>query len=302
MKRALYLALFLAITAGLAGGLLSVVNDLTYDKIAEAALSKELIYLEEIFPGANFKKVEDANFDNDMLIDKFEAEGKGVVYKVVSNGYGGEITFLVGFNTDQTIAGLAVISHSETPGFGDVIETDGYRNLNVGKTASEALDTQSGATISSKAVNTGIIAAATDLAGGDLVVEEADVEFGEKIMLNSDKLDRYKAEILNKEVDGENTVYEVQAEGYGVKDAEYPKPEYKENVFEITVNTETKAIVSIKLTVFGDTEGLGDAIDNSKYFETFIGKSSVEDEADTVSGATKSAYSLLSAIKAVLED
>ena len=38
MKRALYLALFLAVVAGLAGGMLSLVNDLTKDKIAEAAL------------------------------------------------------------------------------------------------------------------------------------------------------------------------------------------------------------------------------------------------------------------------
>lgn len=302
MKRALYLALFLAVTAGLAGGVLSVVNDLTIDTIKEAALAKEKIYLEEIFPGAEFVQLTDEVADVDGVVDKFEVVGQGYVYKVESNGYGGVIQFLVGFNSDQTIAGIAVISHGETPGFGDVIETDAYRNLNNGKKGSEVLDVSSGATVSSNAINKGIVIAATDLAGGELEVEEADVTLGTPIAINDEKLARYATEILNKEVDGENTVYEVQAEGYGVKDAEYPKPEYKENVFLITVKTETKEIVSIEIKEFGDTEGLGDAIDNSKYYETFVGKNSSDDEADVVTNATKTSYSLISAIKAVLED
>lgn len=301
MKRALYLALFLAITAGLAGGMLSFVNDLTKDKIAAAALEKELVYLEEIFPGAAFTKNTEAVAGEEGILDLFEAEGQGVVYKVTSNGYGGEIVFLVGFDTDDKIAGIAVISQSETKGIGDVILTDGFRTLNVGKTGGEALDTSSGATISSNAINKGIQAAAKHLAGGELEVEAAPVELGSKLALSDEKLDRYATEIVNKEVDGENTVYEVKSEGYGLKDAEYPNPDYKENLFKITVKTDTKEIVAIELLEFGDTEGLGDKVDNPNYYQELLGKSK-DDEYDTVTGATKTSYSLLSAIKAVMED
>ena len=47
MKRALYLALFLALTAALAGGILSFVNDLTKDTIAAAQIEKEKENLEK---------------------------------------------------------------------------------------------------------------------------------------------------------------------------------------------------------------------------------------------------------------
>lgn len=302
MKRALYLALFLAVVAGLAGGMLSLVNDLTKDKIAEAALSKELVYLEEIFPGANFTQDTAAVAETGDVLDLFIAEGKGKVYKVKSNGYGGEIVFLVGFDTEDKIAGLAVVSHSETPGFGDVIETDTYRNLNVGKKGSEVLDTSSGATVSSNAVNKGIVAAAQHLSGGNLEVEEPEVEISGTTTLTDENIDRYAAEIINKESADGSTVYEVKVEGYGLNDSEYPNPDYKENIFLITLADDTKEITHIEMTQFGDTTGFGDTINNSKYFEKFIGVKSVDDEVDTVSNATKTSYSLFSAIKAVLED
>lgn len=301
MKRALYLALFLALTAGLAGGMLSFVNDLTKDTIEAAALEKELIYLEEIFPGANFKALTEEVANEPGILDLFEAEGKGKVYKVVSNGYGGEIVFLVGFDNDQKIAGIAVISHSETPGFGDVIETDQYRQLNVGRTGGEALDISSGATVSSNAVNSGIQAAATHLSGGTLEVEVPDVNFGVKLPLNTEKADKYTAEILSSEVDGENTVYEVSAKGYGLVAPEYPSDDYKENIFKIVLNTESRAIVSIEMIQFGDTVGLGDMVDNPKFFETFVGVSSLEDEVDTVTNATMTSYSVISAVRAAIE-
>lgn len=301
MKRALYLALFLAITAGLAGGMLSFVNDLTKDKIAAAALEKELVYLTEIFPGAEFKQNTAAVAGEQGIIDLFEADGQGVVYKVTSNGYGGEIVFLVGFDTDDKIVGIAVISQSETKGIGDVILSDGFRTLNAGKGGGEALDTSSGATISSNAINKGIQVAAKHLAGGELEVEAAPIDFGAKLALNSEELNRYEAEIVNKEADGENTVYEVKAQGYGLKDAEYPNPAYKENLFKITVKTDSKEIVAIEMLEFGDTENLGDKVDNTNYYNELVGKSAA-DEYDTVTGATKTSYSLLSAIKAVMED
>ena len=163
MKRALYLALFLALTAALAGGVLSLVNDVTKDTIAEARLEKERDNLEKIFPNGEFVQKTEEVAEFPELLDLFEVEGKGKAYKIETNGYGGAITYLVGFDEEDTIIGIAVINHSETAGFGDVIETDAYADMLIGSEASEELDTYSGATVSSTAINEGIAIAAKHL-------------------------------------------------------------------------------------------------------------------------------------------
>lgn len=300
MKRALYLALFLALTAGLAGGMLSFVDNMTKDKIAAAAIEKEKIYLDVIFPNSEFVQKTEEVSEVDGILDLFEVTGKGTVYKVVNKGYGGEIVFLVGFNNDQEIEGIAVVTHGETPGIGDVIESDAFQSNLVGKKGSDKLDVSSGATFSSNAINNGIIAAAQHLNGGEAL--DIEVELGVKKFINDEKVAKYKTEIVSKEVDGDNTVYEVKAEGYGLKDAEFPSADYKENEFKIVKNTATNEIVSIEMTVFGDTEGIGDSVKNPNYFKTFVGISSIETEVDTVSTATLSSNSVIAAVRAVLED
>lgn len=163
MKRALYLALFLALTAGLAGGVLSLVNDVTKDTIAEAQIEKERVNLEKIFPNETFIQETDKVAEIPEILDLFIVEGKGSAYKLQTTGYGGEITYLVGFDQENTIVGIAVINHGETPGFGDVIETDGYANMLIGENADADLDVSSGATVSSEAINRGIAIAAKHL-------------------------------------------------------------------------------------------------------------------------------------------
>ena len=39
------------------------------------------------------------------------------------NGYSGDIRMVVGVNADQTLAGVRILAHKETPGLGDKIET-----------------------------------------------------------------------------------------------------------------------------------------------------------------------------------
>lgn len=302
MKRALYLALFLALTAALAGGVLSLVNDLTEDTIAAAQLEKERENLVKIYPSGEFIQKTEEVSEIAGLLDLFEVEGQGYVYKIVSNGYGGEITYLVGLDSEANITGLAVINHSETPGFGDVIEKDVYTNILVGKSATGALDTYSGATVSSNAINKGIVIAAEHLTGGEIIVEKPAPTLGDKVLISDEKIEKYTATIDSKEEAEGLIVYTVSAEGYGLLDSEYPNPDYKENVFEIKVDAETKEIVSISMVEFGDTVNFGDSVDNPKFFELFTGVSSVEQEVDTVSNATKTSYSLISAIKVVLED
>ncbi|NLC54664.1 MAG: RnfABCDGE type electron transport complex subunit D [Erysipelothrix sp.] len=130
------------------------------------------------------------------------------------------------------------------------------------------------------------------------------LDLGVKTTIVAEEVTRYETEITNQSVDGANTVFIVAAEGYGLKDSEYPNPAYTENIFEITVETASSKIVSISMTQFGDTKGFGDIINDDLYFDKFIGKdlSNDSEEYDTVSNATKTSYSLISALNAVAQE
>lgn len=134
-------------------------------------------------------------------------------------------------------------------------------------------------------------------------IAEPVLDLGKSVSLDSENVEKYASEILSKETVDGNDVYEVSAEGYGLKDAEFENPEYKENIFEITVDESSK-ILEVVMTQFGDTEGLGDVVNDRAYFEKFVGKdlSNTEEEYDTLSGATKTSYSVMSALNAVANE
>lgn len=129
------------------------------------------------------------------------------------------------------------------------------------------------------------------------------LDLGTPVLLTEEKAEKYNAEILEAKAEGDNTVYTVQAQGYGLKDSEYPSPDYKENIFEVVVGKDGK-IVSAKMTQFGDTKGYGDLVDDELYFEKFVGKDLLNDseEYDTVSSATRTSYSFIKALRAISEE
>lgn len=104
-----------------------------------------------------------------------EAEGAVYAFKAKNNagiliqgetiGYNKEvpISFLVGFNKEGSITGIAILSHEETPGVGTQIEEKTYTDQFVGKTGpvgtdagDNAVDTITGATYSSKGLIEGV--------------------------------------------------------------------------------------------------------------------------------------------------
>ena len=55
----------------------------------------------------------------------FTTQSIADVYEVTSlQGYSGPISLVIGVNADNTLRGVRVISHKETPGLGDKIETN----------------------------------------------------------------------------------------------------------------------------------------------------------------------------------
>jgi len=98
-----------------------------------------------------------------------KANGKVVAYIIPyeTKGYGGKIKLLVAVSPENTVLGYDVSSHNETPGLGDGVTKDAFKNmfkdkaidhLKVTKDPSDKEDIQAltGATISSRAVTDGI--------------------------------------------------------------------------------------------------------------------------------------------------
>ena len=113
----------------------------------------------------------------------------GVMATAEQQGYEGTILYNLALDAGSNIVGLRVVSHSETPGVGDVITTDDFQKQFIGKgyedplTAGEDVDTVSGATISSSAMINSIrrvvgVAAENFLGYEALVIEISEVPDG----------------------------------------------------------------------------------------------------------------------------
>lgn len=119
------LALVTFISSLLMGGVYS----LTKESIEKVMIQKVNSAIAEVAPP----------FDNLPSEEFFLQELEGKEYKIYpakrgsevlgytiesnSTGFGGPIKIMVGFNLDSTIVGVTTLSHTETPGLGDKIES-----------------------------------------------------------------------------------------------------------------------------------------------------------------------------------
>ena len=161
MKRAIYLACFLAIVSALAGGVLALANSLTIDKINENKIATIKSSLEVIYPGSEFAMIENYNDDSGKITGIYYAADKGYIYKVTVDGFGGKgsIEYLIGFGTGGKVDGYSVVVCQETSGFGTKVAEDPFSSNIVGSDIGSEYDIITGSTISSKAVIEGIDAA-----------------------------------------------------------------------------------------------------------------------------------------------
>lgn len=128
MRETLRLALVLFIITAVSAAILSVSNNITAPRIAEANELKDQKAKEEILPeGEEFKPLDEDKFntiqgDYSNVLEIFEAYNGGnlvgYTIKVVANGYGGDIEFMVGISNEGQIKGINVLNHDETPGLG----------------------------------------------------------------------------------------------------------------------------------------------------------------------------------------
>lgn len=168
-------------------GILAITNNFTAPVIAKNSEKATNDALSVVVPSAlEFKiveKDEESTNENDIYI-AYSDDGKETGYAVSVSplGFGGNIDIIVGFSLDKTITGVEIVNSSETPGLGSKASDKEFKEqfldkkppLNVvknEKAGENTISAISGATITSKAVTSGINTAMTELnnyLGGDI--------------------------------------------------------------------------------------------------------------------------------------
>jgi Na+-translocating ferredoxin:NAD+ oxidoreductase RnfG subunit len=304
----LYKVILLGVLCGICGLLLAATNALTAPKIAEAAIAKEKANLELIYPGATFTEMENKD-DTGLITGVYQAEGKGYIYKVETVGYNpAGFSFLIAFNNDGTVGGFVPIQQSESPGFGARAFEADYTSKITSLTSQDAFPLLSGATYTSTAIVNGINAAKALFneqmgISYDATATAAPAETKGVALSLADDYSENKVECTESSNDGKTAVYACTARGFGLIDpdgiASETGHEYKRNEAEITVDLSTMSITSYKLTVFGDTEGVGDKAVTDDNLAKYSG-ATLESSIDATSGATYTSKSLAAMAQAAL--
>lgn len=130
--------LILGLFAVIGTALVGFTHEATANKIADNERLALLRKLNQILPHDKY--------DNDLLnttielaadqrlgqkklstvyIAKQQNNLSAMIFSVIApKGYSGEIKMLVGINIDGSLAGVRIVSHKETPGLGDIMETE----------------------------------------------------------------------------------------------------------------------------------------------------------------------------------
>jgi electron transport complex protein RnfG len=115
----------------------AVTNHLTKDKIIENEAMLLMLALNEIVSTDRYDndlasskiilKSQDTGFakDTPVYLATLNGAPSTAIFEVTTlKGYSGAITMLVGINaSDQTLSGIRIVKHKETPGLGDKMET-----------------------------------------------------------------------------------------------------------------------------------------------------------------------------------
>ncbi len=129
-------ALALGLVALAAAALLAAANRLTGERIKEQERRAVLRQLGQLIPPDRYDNAlyddyytfeDEAWFPGHQTVTVYRARRQGkataAVFRLAAtDGYNGRIQLLVGIYADETLSGVRVTSHKETPGLGDAIE------------------------------------------------------------------------------------------------------------------------------------------------------------------------------------
>ncbi len=142
--------------------LLGVVNKFTAPVIAQYGEEKVKAAIEAVVEGKiDLSTAKEYKVEGDSTVQQITSyvnNSEDVVYAVksVPVGYAGDIEMMIGLDKDCKVTGVEIINMSETPGLGAKAKGNAeWLSQFLGK-GQEKLDAITGATITSKAVQTGV--------------------------------------------------------------------------------------------------------------------------------------------------
>jgi len=179
VREILNLGLKLLLITAVAGLALGIVNAITREPIKAQveymdAQSRIAVFSKDTeFVELNIDKIKSISSDYSIIAQVFQARQNaqviGYAIKTTPSGYGGAIELTVGISTDGTLTGIYIGNNSETPGLGAKASEPEFRDqfkgkkvdkqlevIKSGKLSDNQVQAISGATITSKAVTSGV--------------------------------------------------------------------------------------------------------------------------------------------------
>lgn len=179
MKEMINMIVVLTVLCVISGGSLAFFKDLTVADIE----NNQLKFIKgpavaEILTGAANDPIKDRfkitteGTSRNFFVGVMNGKPRAVAFESSGKGFGGDVNIMVGVDLDtDKILGIGVTTHSETPGMGSRAKTDptfasqfkGQALEQVFKVKQDGgqVDALSGATITSRAVSSGVTAAGT---------------------------------------------------------------------------------------------------------------------------------------------
>ncbi len=162
MKEIARLGLILMLICAVAAGSLSYVNGITSAIIADREEKEKIAQMQKLFP--DVATLEDKTVDGMTATIGLDGAGKmvGLLAEARTEGYAGTIRFTLAVDGSGKIVGVNILSQSETPGLGDKIKEPAFLSQFVGKTgkdpitAGQDIDILAGATVSTRAMASGV--------------------------------------------------------------------------------------------------------------------------------------------------
>ncbi|MCH1941359.1 FMN-binding protein [Holdemania massiliensis] len=256
----------------------AVVKGLDAAKAVYASLSGNAAPAPSTPTAPETTKEPEAPASSATILDQQE-DGSQVTVTVEAKGFQGNNTYTVVIDKDsQEVLSVAMTTFADTPGVGDAVNDEylaGFAGLNTADAIS-AVDVKSGATYTSNSAIDAVKAAwnAVFTVEADQPTAGADNAGEDAAVLTS--------------ADGALETYTVKAKGF-----------QGDNEYEVVIDTEKQEVVSVKMTAFNDTPGVGDTV-NDDYLAGFAGLKSEDEIAkvDVKSGATFTSNSAIEAVRA----
>ena len=162
------LALTLLLITAVVAVVLAGVNTITAPRIAAINEQKTQAAIEAVLPGGGAEIP--FTDDSGLVVTVYQGEN-GYAVEVAPAGFGGAVDMMVGVDPEGNVLGISIISQTETAGLGAVAAAstsagEAFRDQFVGMNGTIAVakdggtvDAITGATITSRAVCTGVNAA-----------------------------------------------------------------------------------------------------------------------------------------------